>query len=101
MTASSGVRAWSLEYQRWLDSLHWCEPAQGLLFSEYRHNLEEISRRIARLENELATVARGSPHARTIAALQTMRGIKLITAVTVTSEIGDVRLTREVGWWLT
>jgi transposase len=90
MTAPSGVRAWSLKYQRWLDSLHWREPAQGLVFSEYRHNLEEISQRIARLENELATLARSSPHARTIAALQAMRGIKLITAVTVVSEIGDV-----------
>ena len=90
MTAPGGVRAWSLKYQRWLDSLSWRERAQELVFSEYRHNLVEIGQRIERLESELATLARSSPHARTIAALQAMRGIKLITAVTVVSEIGDV-----------
>src|ERR1700723_1039169 len=31
-----------------------------------------------------------SPHAQTIAALQAMRGIKLITAVTIVSEVGEI-----------
>jgi transposase len=90
VSAPAGVRAWSLKYRSWLDSLQWRERAQELVFSEYRHNLEEISQRIVRLEDELAMLARRSPHARTIAALQAMRGIKLLTAVTVVSEIGDI-----------
>jgi transposase len=90
VTAPAGVRTWTLKYEHWLDGLLWRHPAQELAFSEYRHNLEEVTQRIARLENELATLAGSSPHARTIAALQAMRGIKLITAVTLVSEIGDI-----------
>lgn len=90
VAAPAGARAWSLKYRRWLDGLSWRKRAQELVFSEYRHNLEEISQRIVRLENELVMLARSSPHSRTIAALQAMRGIKLLTAVTVISEIGDI-----------
>jgi transposase len=84
------VRAWSVRHRQWLDSLRWQERAQELVFSEYRHNLEEIGQRIARLEKELTALAQNSPHAQTIAAVQAMRGIKLITAVSVVSEIGDI-----------
>jgi transposase len=90
VSAPAGVRAWTLKYQHWLGTLSWRERAQELVFCEYRHNLAEIGQRIARLEDELAILARTSPHAHTIAALQAMRGIKLLTAVTVVSEIGDI-----------
>lgn len=91
LTAPAGVRAWSVRHKQWLDTLRWDDRAQELVFSEYRHNLEEISQRIARLEKELAVRAQGSPHAQTIAALQAMRGIKLVTAATIVSEVGDLR----------
>ncbi len=90
MTPPAGVRAWSVRHRRWLDSLRWQDRAQELVFNEYRHNLEEIGQRIARLEKELITQTQNSPHAPIMAALQAMRGIKLITAVTVVSEVGDV-----------
>ena len=72
VAAPAGVQAWSVKYQHWLDGLHWREPAQELVFSEYRHNLTEIGQRTERLENELATLARSSPHTGTIGALQAM-----------------------------
>lgn len=90
VTPPAGVRAWSVKHQHWLDSLNWPDRAQELVFREYRHNLEEIGQRIQRLENELATLAQNSPHAQTIGSLQAMRGIKLVTAVTVVSELGDI-----------
>ncbi len=90
LTPPAGVRAWSGRFCHWLDSLRWQDPAQELVFNEYRHHLEEIGQRIVRLENELAARAQSSAHAQTIAALQAMRGIKLITAVTIVSEVGDI-----------
>jgi transposase len=89
-TAPAGVRAWSVKYQHWLDGLNWRDRAQELVFREYRHNLQEVGQRIVRLENELAALAQSSSRAQTIAALQAMRGIKLVTAATVVSEIGDI-----------
>ena len=64
--------------------------AQGLVFIEYRHSLEEIDQRITRFEHELSELAQRSPHAATIGALQAMRGIKLLTATTIVSEVGDL-----------
>ena len=90
LTPPVGVRAWSVRHRQWLDGLRWQDPAQELVFNEYRHHLEEIGQRIVRLEKELAARAQSSPHAQTIAALQAMRGIQLITAVTIVSEVGDI-----------
>lgn len=90
ITAPTGVRAWSKRYRQWLAVLRFEDAAQQLVFTEYRHNIDEIDQRITRLEKELATLAQHSPHADTIAALQAMRGIKVITATTIVSEIGDI-----------
>jgi transposase len=90
ITAPAGIRAWSTRYRQWLDNLRFDRAAQQLVFTEYRHSLEELDQRIVRFEKELEPLAKGSPHAQTIAALQAMRGIKLITAATIVSEVGDV-----------
>ncbi len=89
--APAGVRSWTIRYQQWLDGLRFERPAQAMVFTEYRQSLEEISQRILRLEKELALAVASSPQGPTIAALQAMRGIKLITAATLISEIGDLR----------
>jgi len=90
ITAPAGIRSWSTRYRQWLDGLRFEDAAQRLVFIEYRHSLEELDRCITRFERELEPLAQRSPHAPTIAGLQAMRGIKLITAATIVSEIGDV-----------
>ncbi|MFY9883522.1 MAG: IS110 family transposase [Candidatus Cybelea sp.] len=85
-----GVRARSVRYRQWLDGLQFDDAAQGLVFVEYRHCLEEIDQRITRFEHQLTELAQRSPHAATIAALQAMRGIKLLTATTIVSEVGEL-----------
>ncbi|HVA33795.1 MAG TPA: IS110 family transposase [Candidatus Baltobacteraceae bacterium] len=86
----AGVRAWTVRHRQWLDNLRWQDRAQELVFSEYRHNIEEIKQRVLRLEKELGALAQNSPHAPTIVALQAMRGVKLVTAASIVSEIGDI-----------
>lgn len=90
ITPPPGVRAWSVRYQRWLDTLRWQEHAQALVLSEYRQSLEELDQRIRRYENQIAVMATTSAHAALIAGLQAMRGVKLTTAATIVSELGDV-----------
>jgi transposase len=85
-----GVRAWSARHRAWLTGLSWSKPAQQLVFTEYRQTLEEIAGRITRLERELETRAQATAYAATIGALQAMRGVKLVTAATIVSEVGDV-----------
>src|SRR5450631_1971030 len=85
-----GVKAWSAPYKKWLDALRWERPVQQVVFAEYRQSLEEIQQRVTRFEREIETLAQTTAHAPTIAALQAMRGVKLITAATIVSELGDI-----------
>jgi transposase len=85
-----GIRAWTPRYSQWLNSLSWEQTAQRMVLAEYRQNLEEIQQRLTRYEREIETLAQTSPHAPTIGALQAMRGVKLITAATIVSELGDI-----------
>jgi transposase len=90
ISSPQGVKAWSLRYRKWLAGLTWERAAQRLVFSEYCQTLEEIELRIMRIEREVEVCSRASAHAATVAALQAMRGIKLITAATIVSELGDI-----------
>ena len=83
-------RPWTLRHRRWLDGLRWEDLAQQLVFSQYRQSLEEIDARIALFDRAIAAAAAKSPHAPTIAALQAMRGVKLLTAATIVAEVGDL-----------
>jgi transposase len=85
-----GVKAWSAPYKKWLDALAWDRPVQQVVFAEYRQSLEEIQQRVTRFEREIQTLAPNTAHGPTIAALQAMRGVKLITAATIVSELGDM-----------
>jgi transposase len=87
---ADGVKAWSAPYKKWLDTLTWDRPVQQVVFAEYRQSLEEIQQRVSRFEDEIETLAQTTVHAPTIAALQAMRGVKLITAATIVSELGDI-----------
>lgn len=90
VNAPPGVHARSVRYRQWLDGLQFDDAAQGLVFVEYRHCIDELDQRVTRFEQQLTELAQRSPHAATIAALQAMRGIKLLTATTIVSEVGDL-----------
>jgi transposase len=86
----AGVRPWTNRYRAWLDGLRLGQPGQQVVLAEYLRTLDEAAARLARLEAALAEVATRSPHAPLIAALQCLRGVGLITAVTVVAELGDL-----------
>lgn len=90
ISAPTGVRPWTIAYHHWVGGLHFDDAAQRLVFTEYRHSLDELSQRVTRFEQELAEAVCRSKHASTIAALQAVRGIKLVTAATLVTEIGDI-----------
>ena len=84
------MKAWSAPYKKWLDALAWDRAVQQVVFAEYRQSLEEIWQRVTRFEREIETLAQTTAHAPTIAALQAIRGVKLITAVAL-AELDEFR----------
>jgi transposase len=86
-----GVRPWSRAHDAWLDRLTFEHPADGVVLEHYVAVEREAAERVKRLEATLAQCAAASPHAELLAALQALRGIGFLTAVTIVAEAGDLR----------
>ena len=87
----SDVGTWTSKYRQWLDSLKFDRPTSRVVFQEYLHHLQEIEARIKRLEEEINVQATEGSHAPMIQALQTLRGVKVITATSLVAEVGSFK----------
>lgn len=85
----AGVRKWTHKYRAWLDTLKFERSTSIIVFQEYYHQLKEIEQRIKRLEEEINNQASQGHHAPMIQALQTLRGVAVITATSLAAEIGS------------
>lgn len=65
--------------------------ADGVVLDDYRAVVHAALERVRRLDTALAQAAAASPHAELLAALQALRGIGFLTAVTIVAEAGDLR----------
>jgi transposase len=86
----AGGRPWTKAHRRWLDALTLDQAAQQVVLGEYLLAVDQAQERLGRLDRELALAAQQGPHAALLGALQTLRGVGLITAVTLVAELGDV-----------
>jgi transposase len=84
-----GKSAWTAAHLRWLASLALPHAAQQIAFQEYLHAVSESGARIARLEQSLRDALQDWSLAPVVAALQALRGVKLIAAITLAAEIQD------------
>ncbi|GMA65075.1 IS110 family transposase [Alicyclobacillus fastidiosus] len=85
------MTTWKTRYRAWLDTLKFENRYEDVTFREYLHAIDEVEQRIKRLETEIHHAAETSSHAPLIQALQSLRGVKETTAVTIVAEIGDFR----------
>ena len=91
--ASEGVQAWTGKYWDWVKSgVHFEQPAQTATFIDYVHEVEHAAARIQRLEQAInAAVETVPPKMRAvIEALQALRGVAQVSAVTVVAELGQI-----------
>jgi transposase len=86
-----GVRAWTLAYRRWLTTVRFEHPAQQIVLQDYIHAVEDAEARRDRLTRQIEEVPPSWSMAPVVAALQAMRGVALVVAVTVVAEVGDFR----------
>jgi len=87
--AYSGRAAWSGAHLRWLASMKLAHPAQQIAFQEYLHAITEAGARIVRHEQALRDALSGWTLAPVVLALQALRGVQLIAAITLVAEIQD------------
>ena len=87
----AGAKPWGVKHRQWLQGLTLARASQQIVLREYLLAVEQVQERLRRLEAELVEAATTSQHAVVIAALQALRGVGLVTAVTLVAELGDLR----------
>lgn len=87
--AYAGKSAWTAAHLRWLATLKMEHAAQQIAFQEYLHSITQATARIARLELAMRdTLAQWSLKP-LVQALQALRGVQLIAAMTLVAELQD------------
>jgi transposase len=92
LRAAEGVRSWSGKHLAWVRTLSFEQPAQEVAFLDYLHEVEHMAGRITRLEQAIdqAIEQAPPPQRAVIEALQALRGVAQMTAVTIVAEVGDL-----------
>jgi transposase len=85
----AGKGAWTAAHLRWLATVKLPHPAQQIGFQEYLHAITESSARIGRLEQAMRETLPDWGLAPVVQALQALRGVQLIAAMTLVAELQD------------
>lgn len=85
-----GVANWSKKHLRWLTEMVLPHPAQHIVLQEYIQTISERIQRLERLDNELEHQVRQWRYYPVVKAIQSMRGVRLLVAVGVVAELGDL-----------
>ena len=87
--AYAGKTSWTAAHLRWLATLKMEHAAQQIGFQEYLHSITEATARIARLEQAMRDTLPEWSLTPLVQALQAMRGVQLIAAMTLVAELQD------------
>ena len=86
----TGRATWGPAHLRWLAEVVCPTPAQQIVFQEYVRAINEHTERLQRLEQELHDQVTSWRLQPVVEALQALRGVQFIAAVTMVAEIGDL-----------
>ncbi len=85
-------KAWTHKHARWLGQISFAgdETAQTV-FEEYRASLDQAVEQHLRLTAAVEKLAAEPDFQTAVTRLQVLRGVKTVTAMTIVTEIGDLR----------
>lgn len=86
-----GKSSWIPKHLRWLSELKLPQPAQQIAFQEYLDAVTTASERVVRLETQIHDQVDSWRMKPLVEALQALRGVQLVVAASVASELGDLR----------
>ena len=81
---------WTLAHRRWLATLRFEQPAQQIVLEDYIQAVEDAQARRDRLTAQIEALVPSWSMAPVAQALQALRGVALVTAVTLLAEVGDL-----------
>jgi len=87
----AGRANWTEKHLRWLaDEVRLPNPAQQIVFQEYVDTVTEAALRMARILKEIHHYVKLWRMYPVVEALMAMRGVQMVVAVTMVSELGDI-----------
>ena len=81
---------WTQAHFRWLEKQKFASPVQQVVFQEYVDAVVEARHRVAGLEREIRSAVATWSLRPLVEALISLRGVNVLTAVTVLAELGDI-----------
>jgi transposase len=85
----AGKKGWTVVYRRWLTTIRFEHPAQQIVLQDYIHAVADAEARVERLTKQIAELLPRWSLAPVVEAVQAMRGVAFVVAVTVVAEVGD------------
>ena len=85
-----GKSKWTKAHMNWLTALEMAHPAQQIAFTEYMDALANGDARVVRINKQLELFCQTWRLRPVVEALQALRGISLLSAVTIIAELGDL-----------
>ena len=96
-TVYSGKTKWTKTHFIWLATVAMPHLAQQIVLQEYIDTVTDCIARVQRLTEQIRQQSQQSSRHELIKALQSMRGISIIVAATLTSELGDLTRFENLG----
>lgn len=86
----TGKSSWTPAHKRYLSGLLMPQPAQQIVFQELIHAIDDASERLARLTQAMEDALPGWKWEPVVRALMSLRGVAVLTAMTLVAEAGDM-----------
>jgi len=83
-------KSWSQRHLDWIRTVHFESEAQQRVLVSYLHAVEQATERVAQLTRDIEELVETWSLKPLVKALQALRGIRLVTAVTVAAELGEM-----------
>lgn len=85
-----GKNRWTQRHFRWLERQRFDNAVQQVTFEEYLEAVRHAQRRVAALVQEMGRALESWSLRPVVEALMALRGVNLVTAMTILAELGDI-----------
>ena len=86
----TGRSSWNDAHKRYLSGLLMPQAPQQIAFQEYIHAMDEATDRLERLSQAVEDALAGWKWEPVVRALMSLRGVQILTAMTLVAEVGDL-----------
>jgi transposase len=87
----TGKTKWTAKHLDWIRAQHFGQEAQERVLEDYLRMVEEQGDRVKRLTGSISSLVETWSLRPLVKALQSLRGVSLISAVVLAAELGDLR----------